>query len=82
MYASTYVTDEKRFAVSLQFHLSAFDHATTVTLLKELLRLIAGRCGGDDGGGAKSDEKVDLANEDGDNVNLYCGFAQRNIDFN
>jgi hypothetical protein len=48
--ASTYAIDEKRFAVILRLHTSAFDHATTMTLLKELMRLVAGRIDSDDRG--------------------------------
>ncbi|MCI72292.1 hypothetical protein A2U01_0093555, partial [Trifolium medium] len=58
MYASMYLIDEKRFAVFLRYHTSAFDRAAAVALLKELLQHVAGRGGGDDGGEAKDGDKV------------------------
>jgi hypothetical protein len=70
MYASTYAIDEKRFAMILRLHTSAFDHATTMTLLKELMRLVAVRIDSDDGGEAKGGNKVNLVIEGGDKVNL------------
>jgi hypothetical protein len=48
MHASTYAVVEKWFAVFLQLHTSTFDRAATVVLSKELMRLVAGRSGGDD----------------------------------
>lgn len=62
MYASTYAISDKRFALFLRLHTSACDRAAAVSLLKELLRLVAGRGGGD--GGDVKDDKVNLAIED------------------
>jgi hypothetical protein len=65
MYATTYAIDEKRFALFLRLHTSVCDRAAAVALLNELLRLVAGRGGGDDGGEVKgSGDKVNLAIED------------------
>jgi hypothetical protein len=47
-----YICREQGFAVFLRLHTSDFDRAISVALLKELLRLVAGRCGSDDGGEA------------------------------
>ncbi|WJX56974.1 hypothetical protein P8452_42580 [Trifolium repens] len=63
MHASTYVIDEKRFTVFLWLHTSTFDHAAAVTLLKELIWLVAVRDG----------DMVNLVNESGDMVNLVVG---------
>jgi hypothetical protein len=49
-----------------------------VTLLKELLRLVARRGGGYiDRGESKGDDKMNLVIDGGDKENLICGFAQR-----
>ncbi|MCI63795.1 hypothetical protein A2U01_0085052, partial [Trifolium medium] len=50
-----------------------------VALLKELLRLVAGRGGGDDEGEVKGDDKVNLAIEGGDMVNLVVALHIRLI---
>jgi hypothetical protein len=51
--------------------MSAFDRAATMTLLKELLRLVARRGGGYiDRGEAKGDDKVNLVIDGGDKENL------------
>jgi hypothetical protein len=60
MYASTYTIDEKWFAVFLRLHTSAFDRASAMTLMKELLRLVARRDGDDDGGEETSGDKVNI----------------------
>ncbi|MCH81995.1 GATA zinc finger domain-containing protein C1393.08 [Trifolium medium] len=60
MYASTYAIDEKWSAVFLRLHTSAFDRVAAVALLKELMRLVAVKGGGDDGGEAKGGDKVNL----------------------
>lgn len=62
MYASTYEIGDERFAMFLRLHTSACDRAAAVSLLKELLRLVA-TGGGDDGGGVR-DEKVNPTIED------------------
>ncbi|MCI55676.1 hypothetical protein A2U01_0076927, partial [Trifolium medium] len=49
---------------------SAFDRAAVVALLKELLLLVAGRGGSDDGGEVKGGDKVNLASEGGGKLNL------------
>lgn len=59
MYASSYTISEERFAVFLRLHTSSCDRAAAVALLKELLRLVAGRNGGDG-----REAKVNLAIED------------------
>jgi hypothetical protein len=56
--------------VFLRLHTPAFDRAISVALLKELMRLVAGRVGGDEGGEAKGGDKVNLVIEGGDKVIL------------
>jgi hypothetical protein len=55
-----YAIDEKYFAVFFQLHTLAFDRAATMSLLKELLWLVDGRCDRDNGGEGKVGDKVNL----------------------
>jgi hypothetical protein len=54
----------------LRLHTSAFDRVVAVTLLKELLRLVARKASDDDKGEATGGDKVNLVIEGGDKENL------------
>jgi hypothetical protein len=61
------MVDKKWFAIFSRLHTSAFDCAKTMTLFKELVRLVTGRGGSDDGEEGICGDKVNLVIEGGDN---------------